>query len=383
MSLVFLCVLSVASLARRMVLATSATLQRQINCGLRVLKADGPSDGESFDAWVQRIGGDKHSGGWRAERSDVHSELARLSNKWLERDFIEMPRDKEVRLIYEHCRNVVAAWRHVFSAHFDVDMPEGWCKEVRAFKDLWLAAERQQEHRKSESGKQMKRHMMDLKYGDAVRIADECLHSAHAASSLSARYQLVQAQQTHCHGLLGPRGQKLSTKQTYGMSFFYPEFGAGTEYASELFRYSPCECNPPAVDLEHTPKGGKARTPLVLIPGRVFPVCPIVSNGLVRILQYGKQFHNASPPVMPPGSPRPDWPYLITMLDDISTAPAKLDMGTLSDVVKSLGLSTEGGMLSQLRHLHKLETSADPSCSTDMAHRAAAHGRTGAHRSTG
>ena len=60
MSLVFLCVLSVASLARRMVLATSATLQRQINCGLRVLKADGPSDGESFDAWVQRIGGDKH-----------------------------------------------------------------------------------------------------------------------------------------------------------------------------------------------------------------------------------------------------------------------------------------------------------------------------------
>ena len=87
-----------------MVLATSATLQRQINCGLRVLKADGPSDGESFDAWVQRIGGDKHSGGWRAERSDVRSELARLSNKWLERDFIEMPRDKEIRLIYEHCR---------------------------------------------------------------------------------------------------------------------------------------------------------------------------------------------------------------------------------------------------------------------------------------
>ena len=96
----------------------------------------------------------------------------------------------------------------------------------------------------------------------------------------------------------------------------------------------------------------------------------------MRLIQYGKQFLRGCPPEWSPGATKPDLPFLATKIDDITAAPAQLDTSVLSAVANSLGLSTEGGILSQLRHLNVLETTADPSCSTDLAHRAAEHGRT-------
>ena len=309
----------------------------------------------------------------------MRDELQRLSELWLRRGFVEMPRDKSPRIVYDHCRGVAAAWRLTFSAHIGVNMPEGWCKTVAGFDDIWTTAERDAERRKHDSGVLMKRHLMRYDYEDAVLLADGCLASANDDIPLSKRYNLALAHRTLCYGLLGPRGQALPIKQTYSLSFFDAQFGAGRQYASDLFRYNPCERNPPAVDLEHKPKGPRTgKMPLVLIPGRIFSLCPLVSTGIVRIIQFGRQFLSTMPPTMPPDAKNPDWPYLVTKIDNISAAPTQLDTSTLKDVATSLGLSTEGGLLSQLRNLGILESTADPTCSTDLAHRAAWHGRTGA-----
>ena len=76
----------------------SATGKQQREAGLRVLREDGPGDDESFEAWVQRIGGNRDSGGWDAPGSVMRDELQRLSTLWLKRGYIATSKDGTTQL---------------------------------------------------------------------------------------------------------------------------------------------------------------------------------------------------------------------------------------------------------------------------------------------
>ena len=360
---------------------TSKQGDAEFKRGLRILEQDALSVGETLEDWAKHISA---GCGWSDERSPLRAELTRLSKIWSDRGYILMPKDGRPRITPSHCRDVKSAWRRLFGSVIGVDPESGWLDRVPAFKDLVNKADAQHEAHQRAMGKSaMARWTANYSFLDAVRLAEECLHETGAtALDKEPRYKFMLAHVTVAFGLLGARTQLLLVPQRYSMTSFADSFGAGDAYTNALFNWPAYKHQPPMLNLEHRPKGGTSHTPMPLIPARIFALCPTVSLGLLRIIQFGRHFDNASPPAeMAPGTAS-DWPFLATKLNDPSTPPRALDTSALAKVAESLGLSTEGGLHLQLRNLNTLEASADPDCSRDTGERMAEHNREGVRETT-
>ena len=243
--------------------------------GLRALEEVGPAKGEPRDQWAQRIGG---GCGWGEDRgAPLAAELTRITRVWVERQYIL--KNNPPRITVAHCRAVIAAWKHAFATVIAWMMPDGWLSSVGAFDNMYSAAKKSdRDHKESQDKSLLCRLDASLCYADAVRLAEECLELAAAATSAADRYKWVQQWQYLCFALIGPRAQLMLVSQDYNHTTYRSQFGSGDAYAASLFKHAAYKRQPACLSLHHLSKNDQSHAPLNLIPARVTTVCPLFAT---------------------------------------------------------------------------------------------------------